>query len=93
MGDFNVEISEPNLEFFWIFYNFKSSINKSTCHKKPDNPSCTDLILTRYPNYFHNSSTFETGLSDFHKLILTFFKSETPQQRPTLYRTEIISAL
>ena len=78
------DISEPNLPSFCVFYNFKSLINKPTCYKNPDNPSCIDLILTNCPNYFQNSSTFETGLSDFHKLILTLFKSEIPQQRPNI---------
>ena len=77
------DISEPNLPSFCVFYNFKSLINKPTCYKNPDNP-CIDLILTNCPNYFQNSSTFETGLSDFHKLILTLFKSEIPQQRPNI---------
>ena len=75
MGDFNAGISEPNLASFCTFYNFKSFINKTTCYKNPDNPSCTDLILTNCPNYFQNLSTFETGLSDFHKLTLTLWQS------------------
>ena len=78
------QISEPNLASFCTVYNFKSLISKSTCYKNPDNSSCIDLILTNCPNYFQNSSTFETGLSDFHKLILTLFKSEIPQQRPNI---------
>ena len=78
------QISEPNLASFCTVYNFKSLISKSTCYKNPDNSSCIDLILTNCPNYFKNSSTFETGLSDFHKLILTLFKSEIPQQRPNI---------
>ena len=88
MGDFNTEISQPNLASFCTFYNFKSLTSKPTCYRNPDNSSCIDLILTNCPNYFQNSSTFETGLSDFHKLILTLFKYEILQQRPkiTLYR-------
>ena len=78
------QISEPNLASFCTVYNFKSLISKSTSYKNPDNSSCIDLILTNCPNYFQNSSTFETGLSDFHKLILTLFKSEIPQQRPNI---------
>ena len=54
-----------------------------TC-KNPDNPSCIDLILTNRPNYFSSSSTFETGSSGFHKLILTLLKSEIVQQLPSL---------
>ena len=84
MGDFNAEISEPNLASFCTFYNFKSLINKPTCYKNPDNPSCIDLISTNCPNYFQKSSTFETGLSDFRKMILTLFKSEILQQQPNI---------
>ena len=81
MSDFN---AKPNLASFCTFYNFKSLISKPTCYKNPDNPSCIDLILINCPNYFQNSSAFETGLSDFHKLILTLFKSDIPQQRPNI---------
>ena len=84
MGDFNTEISEHDLASFFTFYNFKSLINKPTCYKIPDNSSCTDLILTNCFIYFQNSSTFETGLLDFHKLILTLLKSEIPEQKPNM---------
>ena len=81
MGNFNAEISEPNnLTSFCTIYNFKISINKPTFYRNPANPTCINLILTNCPNYFQNPSTFQTGLLDFHKLILTFFKSEVPQQ-------------
>ena len=42
MGDFNTDISEPNLASFWDFYNFKSLINKPSCYRNPDNSSCID---------------------------------------------------
>ena len=93
MGDFKTEISEPNLASFCTFYNFKSLINEPTFYKDLDNPSCIDLILTNSPNYFQNSSTFETRLSLFHKLILTLFKYEIPQQRTNIISCRIISAL
>ena len=84
MGDFNTEISEHDLASFFTFYNFKSLINKPTCYKIPDNSSWIDLILTNCFIYFQNSSTFETGLSDFHKLILTLFKSKIPEPQPNM---------
>ena len=31
---------------------------------------------------FTESSTLETGLSDFHKIVLTVFKSEAPTYNP-----------
>ena len=39
MGEFNAEISEPNLASFCTFYNFKTFIDKTTCYKSADNPS------------------------------------------------------
>ena len=93
MGHFNAEISEPKLASVCTFNNFKSFINKPSCYKNLDNHSCIDLNLPNCPNYFRNSWSFETRLSDFQKLILTLFKSEIPGNNPTLYRTEIVSAL
>ena len=84
MGDLNAEIFVPNLASFCTFYNFNSLISKPTCYKNPDNLSCIDLILTNCPNCLQNLSTSEIGLSGFHKLILTVFKSEIPQQRPNI---------
>ena len=84
MDDFNTEISQPNFASFYAIYNFKNLINNPTCYKHPDNSVYIDLILTNSPNCFQSSSTFETGFSGFHKLILTFFKSEILQQRPNI---------
>ena len=44
----------------------------------PHNPTCILLILRNCPKNFQESPTLETGLSDFHKIVLTVFKSETP---------------
>ena len=50
-------------------------INKPTCYKNPDKPTCIDLILTNCPRSFQNSCVIETGLSDFHKMIVTVMKT------------------
>ena len=50
-------------------------INKSTCYKNPDRPSCRDLILTNCPRSFQNSCVIETGLSDFNKTVVTVMKT------------------
>ena len=39
-----------------------------TCFK---NSSCLDLILTNSPYSLQNFCVIETGLSDFHKLIVS----------------------
>ena len=37
-----------------------------------------DFILMNCPKNFQELSTLEIGLSDFHKMVLTVFKSEAP---------------
>ena len=42
---------------------------------KSTNGTSTDVLLTNKSRCFHHTATFETGLSDCPKLILTFFKA------------------
>ena len=60
----------PNLKNFMFSFDLKSLIDSPTCYKSI-NPACIDLILTNKKNYFMKSATFETGLSDHHKLTTT----------------------
>ena len=55
-------------------YDFSSIIKKPTCYQS-NTPSCIDLILTNRKSLFKLSNTFETGLSDHHKLVCTILKS------------------
>ena len=79
LGDFNVEVEEKNLSNFMSVHNLKTLIKQKTCFKNPENPTCIDLILTNSPRSFQNSSVFETGLSDFHKLTITVLKQYFPK--------------
>ena len=74
LSDLNVEVEEKNLSNFMSVHNLKTLIKQKTCFKNPENPTCIDLILTNSPRSFQNSSVFETGLSDFHKLTITVLK-------------------
>ena len=65
LGDFNVG-KDDNYMLFCGNYNLKT-----TCHKNPDNPTCTDLILTNVPRSFQSTCVLGTGLSDFHLMTLT----------------------
>ena len=63
-------------------FDLTSLIKEPTCYKNPGNPSCIDIILTHKPLSFQNPCIAETGLSDFHRMILTvtkmtFQKTET----------------
>ena len=60
--------------------SFKCIIKEPTCYKNPNNSTYIDLILTNCPKNFQES--LETGLSDFHKMVLTVFKSEIPNLTP-----------
>ena len=80
MGDYNAEVIETNMSSFCEIYHLTNIIKQPTCFKNPLNPSCIDLFLTNNANCFLKSSVFETGLSDFHKLIVTVMKSHIPKQ-------------
>ena len=84
MGDFNAEFSETSFSSFWELYEVKSIINQSTCYKNSTNPLCIDLFLTNSPNNFQKLTVVETGLSDFHKLLVTVMKSYSPKQTPNI---------
>ena len=53
---------------------FPSMNNKSTCFKSPDK-LCIDLVLTKNLRSSQNSCAIETGLSDFHKLVVTVMRT------------------
>ena len=59
-------------------------INKPTCFKNPDKPSCIDLILTNCSRSFQNSCAIETGISDFHKLVVTVLKTAYKKSKPKI---------
>ena len=67
---------------FLIVNNLKSLNKEPTCFKNPNNPSCIDLFLTNRSRYFQNTSTIETGISDFHKLVVTVLKMFYKKQKP-----------
>ena len=64
LGDFNAGVEDTSVKNFCRSYNLTSMINKPTCYKNPDRPSCIDLISTNCPRSFQNSCVIETGLSD-----------------------------
>ena len=67
----------------FVFNNdSKNLAEKETCFKSTNNPSCIDLFVTNSPRSFQNTITFASGLSDFHKMILTILKSTFPKVRP-----------
>ena len=71
MGDFNTDVSDPSLTLFCTLFKLKSILKEPTCYKNPENSSCIDLFFTNCPGSSHNTYLYETGLCDFHKLVVT----------------------
>ena len=63
------------MKTFCDSYELKSLIREPNCYKNPERRSCIDLILTNSPCSFQNSCAVETGLCDFHKMIVTVMKA------------------
>ena len=55
-----------------LINNLKSLNKEPTCFKNPNNPSYIDMFLMNRSQYFQNTS--KTGISDFHKLVVTVLK-------------------
>ena len=45
LGDFYVGINEQHMKSFCETYDLKGLIKQPTCHKNPNSPTWTDLIL------------------------------------------------
>ena len=75
MGDFNADLDNAVLQDFCNLHNLTNLINKATCYKNPNNPSCIDLLLKDFPKCFQDSCVIEKGLFDFHKMVVTMMKS------------------
>ena len=79
-GDFNLEPTNPVMMNFMISQNFINLIKNNTCFKGTG--SCIDLILTNRKYCFKNTSSYETGISDHHHLILSIMKTIFALQEP-----------
>ena len=72
------------MKIFCSSYNLTNMVNKAKCYKNPDKPICIDLILKNCPGSFQNSCVAETGLSDFHKMVVTVMKISYGKSRPKI---------
>ena len=72
IGDFDLIVENSELNDLMNNSCLKNLIKWPTCYKS-NTPACIDLILTNQECLFMKSSTFESGLSDFHKLTTTIF--------------------
>ena len=81
MGDLNSEVSENCLNSFCNVNSLKTLNRAPTCFKNPNNPTCIDLFLTNRQQCFQQTCAIETGISDFHKVIVTIMKTHHKKQK------------
>ena len=84
MGDYNVNASGPGkdkLDEFSNLFDLTNLVREVKCCTN-NHRSTIDLILTNRPNSFQKTCTTETGLSDYHKCISTFYKSHYSKLKP-----------
>ena len=84
LGDFNAGVEDSSVKNFCSSYNLTSMVYRSTCFKNPEKSSCIDLILTNVPRSFQNSCAIDTGLPDFHNLVVTVMKTTYKKSQPKI---------
>ena len=79
-GDLNIDVSDPDkdrnnyLSDFVDTFSLSNLVNTKTCHKNVSGTTI-DIMLTNKPHCFQKTSTVVTGLSDFHKMIISCLKT------------------
>ena len=81
-GDLDCQETEPIPSEFLNMHSAKNIVKEETCFKSIENPSCIDLFLTNKPNLFFNTSTINTGLSDYHKMVVTVLRKTFQRAQP-----------
>ena len=83
-GDFNTEMSNNHMIDFLSDMQAVNLVKDSTCFKNVKNPTSIDVFLTNCPRSFQNTNSLCTGISDFHNLIVTVFKTAIPKCKPKI---------
>ena len=73
LGDFNSLETDQKIHDFMNGYSLKNLVKEPTCFKA-ENPTCIDFILTNRYRSCQHTTTIETGLSNFHKMVVTVLK-------------------
>ena len=81
LGDLKISCDDERLKEFCNSFSLGHFIKKPTCYMGT-NPSSVDHIITNTTSLFMKCYTVETGISDYHKLImsicrLTFAKGKS----------------
>ena len=86
IGDLNLNTKSKNNSYYSDLcdtFDLTNLIKANTCFKA-SNQTSIDIILTNRPRSFQKSGVITTGLSDCHKMILTFFRSYLSRLPPKI---------
>ena len=81
-ADFNAEDDEPCLSNFLHQHDLYNLVKVGSCFKNSFKPTSIDLFLATKNTHFQNTVAVCIGLSDFHKLVLTVFKTSFDKSKP-----------
>ena len=84
LGDLNSCMEDFPMKIFAQDCKLQNLIEEGICFKNPEYPTCIGLILTNKPLSFKNTCVIETGLFDFHKMIVAVMKMYFPKIKPQL---------
>ena len=79
----NCEAEEDVISGFMDNYNLQNLVRCPTCFKS-GNPRSIDLILTNGKSSFRKTVAIETGLFDFHAMIVTVLKGGFVNRGPKI---------
>ena len=79
--DFITEITEHYIESFLYEHELSNLVKEKTCFQNMQNPGCIYLLLSNNSYAFQQTTTVCSGLSDFHKLVLTIITTSLYLQR------------
>ena len=74
IGDLNMTTENTHLNDLSQIYDLTAFMKEPTCYQS-QNPNCIDHFLTNRRTLFKHCQSFETGLSDLHRLISMIMKS------------------
>ena len=80
IGDLNIDLNIPNhdkqhfLQDLCDVFDLSNMVKDKTCFMSTEGSSI-DVMLTNKPRSFYKTTTIETGLSDHHRMVLTFLRS------------------
>lgn len=83
-GDLNINMLLENnqLSEFCETSGMVNIVKEPTCFKSLNNESLIDVILVTQPKRFYKCLTFDTGLSDYHRMICVCTRMHAPVRVP-----------